>query len=526
MNKSRLFVFAFAFWLIFCSAACAGEKEPVVFFSDLVSGPSRGGEGNLGCFVTIWGRHFGSEQNDSYVTVGEGRVARYPVWSDDKITFQPGPDAKSGEIVVVTARGESNGIPFGIRGGAVRFISPHGDDYQGDGSREYPWGSLFHAKRFMRPGDILYIMDGFRHTEEDAYGAYLNLDSSGNASLPKAIVAYPGARVEIGGDGLGRCFHNWISGDVEEHYSKYWVISQLILRSSGSVVELGEGFRVVGNTISAPRGSGATAAIHGRGPNAKVLGNTLVNVGYEGSSKLYHSIYINNNWKGSTTSNIEIAWNHIHRSQANRGIQIYAGNHRGFISNVSIHDNLIHHVRGNAINVNNHVTGTITIYNNVIYKAGLGPDFSDGISNYSGILISPEKDATVYFFHNLVYDCGYAHRPGGSGLLAYRRGTLYAINNVFVSGGNMIEPGSGIPVAGKYGNLFFGNIRPQGWDKTGVYGDPRFTDISSFNFRPLETSAVIDRGRRIKSQVGRRDYDGLPRPQGAGFDIGPFEVKQ
>src|SRR5580765_2200340 len=78
----------------------AQNTPPRIFFSDLESGPNTGGQNNHGVWVTIWGKGFGTERGKSTVTVGGGEAADYPIWTDSKITFQLGPAAKTGEIVV------------------------------------------------------------------------------------------------------------------------------------------------------------------------------------------------------------------------------------------------------------------------------------------------------------------------------------------------------------------------------------------------------------------------------------------
>src|SRR6476619_3848923 len=100
---------------------------PRIFFSDLDSGPNTGGQKNHGVWVTIWGKGFGAERGSSTVTIGGGAAAEYPIWTDTRITFQLGPSARTGDIVVsVRAKakrsrgdgqagsGQSNGLPFTV----------------------------------------------------------------------------------------------------------------------------------------------------------------------------------------------------------------------------------------------------------------------------------------------------------------------------------------------------------------------------------------------------------------------------
>src|SRR5579864_9694054 len=100
------FSFALMFFLML-PLSLAAQAQPRIFFSDLESGPNVGGQKNLGVWVTIWGKGFGAERGASTVTIGGGAAADYPIWTDNKITFQLGPAAKTGDIVVrVRAAGE------------------------------------------------------------------------------------------------------------------------------------------------------------------------------------------------------------------------------------------------------------------------------------------------------------------------------------------------------------------------------------------------------------------------------------
>src|SRR5271156_4301730 len=112
-----------------CGATTAQSQAPHIFYSDLESGPNRGGKDNAGAFVTISGKRFGASAGPSaYVTVGGGRVSNYPCWSDTKICIQVGAAAASGPIVVTTAAGASNGVAFTVRTGRIFFVATTGKD--------------------------------------------------------------------------------------------------------------------------------------------------------------------------------------------------------------------------------------------------------------------------------------------------------------------------------------------------------------------------------------------------------------
>src|SRR5256885_17164057 len=94
------------------------QSAPVIFFTDLTSGPNTGGENNNGTILTIYGRNFGVTQGTSTVTVGGGAVAAYLKWGGkskaatgeaqlETISVAIGPSAKSGTVAVTTSLGVS-----------------------------------------------------------------------------------------------------------------------------------------------------------------------------------------------------------------------------------------------------------------------------------------------------------------------------------------------------------------------------------------------------------------------------------
>src|SRR5882724_13133817 len=103
----RPLIFAFAL-LVFGVGVSGQTAPPRIFFTDLTSGPSTGGENNNGTILTIYGRNFGVTQGTSTVTVGGGAVAAYLKWGGkskaataaaklETISVAIGPNAKSGD---------------------------------------------------------------------------------------------------------------------------------------------------------------------------------------------------------------------------------------------------------------------------------------------------------------------------------------------------------------------------------------------------------------------------------------------
>src|SRR5580765_3669583 len=411
----------------------AQNTSPRIFFSDLESGPNIGGQNNHGVWVTIWGKGFGAARGKSTVTIGGGEAAGYPIWTDTKITFQLGPAAKTGDIVVsVRAAGEKtrsefaprsgNGLPFVVRPGKIYFVAVNGSDHH-SGSFDAPWRSIIHAKNKLSAGDVAYIKDGVAQSSEDSFTAYVSMDrdggsNSGKPDAPKALVAYPGARVTIGkAHGLDYGIRTPNIPARED----WWVISQLHIVGGKQAIDMGgTGWKIVGNDIECPGGDGQVGCVEAsQSSGIRFYGNEVHNAGAGPvAQKFYHAVYF------STDSNhIDVGWNHIHDNFTCRAVQFHSSplcrpdcgardqtGHNQF--DLHVHDNLIH---GDSCNGINFATvdpskGPVEAYNNVIYHVGVA-DPKDGGGSFSCIYVAgitntgPAGAGTVEVFNNTLYDC-------------------------------------------------------------------------------------------------------------------------
>ena len=192
--------------------ACLGllAQAPVLFFSDITSGPNTGGENGNGAYVTIYGNYFGASQGASTATAGGGVMVNCKIWGAawlwyQKIACQLGPNAASGSLVVTVNGLSSNPLPFTVASGNIYFVSTTGSD-SNPGSFASPWATLLNARNVMQPGDITYAMNGVSQPGDDGTGwdsAFL-LSGGGQGNWcsasgpPRALVAYPGATATIG----------------------------------------------------------------------------------------------------------------------------------------------------------------------------------------------------------------------------------------------------------------------------------------------------------------------------------------
>ncbi|MEW6338199.1 MAG: choice-of-anchor Q domain-containing protein [Acidobacteriota bacterium] len=526
-------------------APALAADPPVLFFSDLESGPGTGGEGGQGVFVTVWGRNFGAARGSSTVTVGAGTAAAYPVWSDTRVTFQLGPAASAGGIVLATAAGSSNALPFEVRPGSIHFVATSGDDAN-DGSRARPWATVVRAKEAMTAGDVTYLMDGVNVTAEENAGAAVTIERGGEPGRPLALVAYPGARATLGSTALEYGVRV-LGDDVGD-----WVLAGLVLRGRIEAAEVG-GFgsarwRVVGNDISCPVGDGQTGCFTAAlASHVVFLGNEVHDVGTQSAeqpSKQYHAVYFT-----TDTNHVEVGWNHIHDNRTCRAVQFHSSplcipdcgptDTTGFNQyDLSVHDNLIHGdvCDGIVFATVDPSKGRVRAYNNVIYDVGRGPAPPDGDANYTCVYVSggtntgSDGSGVVELFNNTLVDCGArALLPGAIGdegmigRAPYSPGLVVRlVDNVVVarSGESYISPSSDTSLIQGSNNLWFGAGAPPAFLAVNVGADPQFANLAGFDFHLDASSPAVDAGIETAAV---RDLDGVPRPQGAAYDLGAYE---
>jgi hypothetical protein len=161
--------------------------------------------------------------------------------------------------------------------------------------------------------------------------------------------------------------------------------------------------------------------------------------------------------------------------------------HQGFMGEASFHHDISH----------------ITFRNNV---------FAHGLA--WGLSVHDIHHITVE--NNTFYDI----QHHGAGFRDSSHSNL-VVNNIFMDTGTSYWAADGGSVSGDH-NLIFGSNEPGTPGPHDLIGvDPSLADPEGNDFHPLPGSPAIDAGQ-VRPDV-TVDLEGVPRPQGAGFDIGAYE---
>jgi uncharacterized protein (TIGR03437 family) len=373
-----------------------------------------------------------------------------------------------------------------------------------------------------------------------------------------AFVVYPGATATIGSNtGPPNGVRTAPQGSS---YPNYWIFAGFTIRGQAAAMALwgSTGWRIVGNDFSCPNGNGQGACVDTvESSTLAFYGNNIHDTGIATASALYHGVYF-----GTDSNHLDIGWNTIANVHGCRGIQIHSTPQSGEPSSgqnqydISIHDNTIHDTQcdGIILDTIDPSQGAITIFNNVIYNAGEGPNNPEQSGNWSCIYApgstenGPPGSGMVDIYNNTLYACGtFSSPPYGNANSAIAYGGANAAiylrirNNIVDQTTTSLYP-SGVPYVIIWNpatknvcastanctwiqganNLFFGSgAAPRNPNITGsLNADPKFVNLPQFNFHLQAGSPARGAGANTSLQT---DQDGVAVGGSAGYDLGAFE---
>lgn len=529
--------------LLALAGSLPAAPAPTILFSDVPSGPTTGGPGNLGVPISIFGKNFGTARGASKVTIGGVEVASYLAWGEknannpwlDMITVQPGPRVTGGPVVVtVEGVASTADIQFQKSTGRVLYLSPSGSDGSGC-SESSPCKTVLAALgNKMQPGDTVLVRGGTY--SEDEMWIRDNLKMSGTAARRKTVKAYPGeapvfangARgVAIAAHYLtfaGLHFRNGKSIGITDDYNDkaaigrgVWLINNTVIGPIAyeGLASHGSDHIIAGNLVrveSSTQGTQGHCLYASHGDNVKILYNALHGApGY--GIHLFDQVRQKKDYR-RTITNFLIEGNVTTGSPQRSGLLMVMDDGGDWGTYGNYMDNVV--VRNNIFAKNNHhgiVLGqfvrNIKIYNNTFYENGR-----------QGIFVGEHPAMTgIEIRNNLIYQsanngvckvyCEW-YQPAHIQDVAGNAARVIINQNGYFPGGRNVVTGKD------------SRISALATDGRAVTGQAGLRNAAQSDFTLVAGSAAIDRGAVLP--LVTRDFNGGLRPAGAAPDLGAYEL--
>lgn len=499
---------------------------PAILFTDVITGPTTGGPGNLGVPIAIFGTGFGASRGSSAVTIGGVPVASYLVWGAnnalnptlDLIVVQPGPTVTGGAIVV-TVGGQPSNLDqrFTPNAGRVLYVAPTGSD-SAPCTEAAPCATITRAitPAISNPGDTILVR-GPSHAESEIW-VRREYGHGGAATQPKTIKAYPGESVTLSNG--ARPFI--VDAD-------YVTVSGFQFQNAKSlgIPDAGDANRRRGNRFINNRLTGPVSwgFIDTHGDQHLVAGNvceaTASSVGTQG-----HCYYI------SYGDGVRVAHN-IGGGAPGYGIHVF-DQRRATTDFRRVISNLV--IEGNIVKSSPERSGLIL---SMADEGGLG-NIIDGVivrnnvmtgNNHLGMTVLGFV-RNVRILHNTFVENGrQGLYVGGAPVQG-----VDIRNNLFVQSANAVCQSNcswyGVAHVQVDPTAAAVTVRTNAYfpaapallgttDAAAVTGSVSFAAAGQLDFRVLAGSSSIDRAEPVPDV--RVDARGVARPGGAASDLGAFE---
>jgi hypothetical protein len=431
---------------------------PVILYTDLVAGPVKGGENDLGAYVSIFGRNFGAAAAQAHVFFGTREAAAYRYFGPSKglpdvqqITVQPGPVGAGSLSVSVVVNGVTSNVnhPFLVNPGNILFVdNVDGSDFRARANRpDRPWRHLQTADRggalgAAAPGDVIVLRGKSQWSDLGFDDRWVRFwEETGTAPQGKAgtgyitIEAYPGEDVHYLAPAKSHGGIHGASTARAREAGQYVVVAGLRIESvatstsDGAPINLqssADEWRVVNNDLSWPNAAADSRAggIAGNCNHCKLLGNKIHDVG--GGTE-NHGIYLDGSEFG--TESAVVAFNWIAGTHGGNGIQSYnahVGGHTGPNTGLNMHGNRIEDGSRYGINLADGTRSAIVFDNTV----------TD--TDYAGIRLNLDDQALdVDIYDNTVSNACRRENPVSGALIntaSATSGVVIIRENTFTKG--------------------------------------------------------------------------------------------
>jgi len=561
---------------------------PVVSYSDALTGPVSGGEGNQGGYLSIFGSNFGASSGLGTATkvyIGGVEVANYRYLGPAKVGSKLGLQQLTVQVgglgnptlgrplpikVVVNGTASNVDNTFTPSAGRILFVSLSGNDSTAVANDiGKPWrylqnqGAMTGAYFASRAGDQIVIRGGDWSDTNGWDDTWMRAASDSSARNGTAaawihITAYPGP---INGNAIedvhyttparkrGGIAGPWsaITGTSGEYFS----VSNLRMEVSGQATSdaapinlqyTGGHWRVVNNELGPWPVSGVADAkaggVAGYGDDVKILGNHIHHIG--GTSALEnHGIYAD-----TATTNWQVAYNWIHDVTGGSLVQFndslgqagtyelpHGGIWQGFVG-MRVHNNWLENAAKYGLNIADagSVDGQVELraWNNVIVGTRLPAVRMNSTASTMDITIA----------YNTIYNAMVSDSGTGNGYFRNEdqgRGAIRVYDNVLALGPNTTADTQWFyDYSGDSGGWLFSNnlywdsgrnVPPIASDGAAVAADPQFVSAASGNFALSSGSPALGKALQAIPFAVTDDFTGKPlRPVGGVNAIGAFEA--
>jgi len=421
--------------------------------------------------------------------------------------------------------------------GATHYVAPNGSDAN-PGTEAQPWCTIQKAADTLIAGDMVFVKEG-------SYNERVIPHNSGNPGDYIAYIAYPGDTVIIDGIGIsmpGEFDWGGLFDVAGRSYIKVSGLRVMNSASAGIFVHAGSSHIIIEKNYTYNTHSSGIGVWGCR--NIVIDGNEVelaCNIGGEECITV------------AVTDTFEIKNNHVHHggpgTLGGEGIDAKDGS-----SNGKIYQNDVHDINRLGIYVDawDKHTYNIEVFRNIVHDSAAG--FS--VASEAGGLLE-----NVIIYNNIAYNnrsVGITIADWGKSVAEHPMKDIKVINNTFYNNGSG-DWGGGISVENPNAEnvVIRNNILSQNlsfqiaveadipaenltvdhnliddyreypeeiYGSDYVEGNPLFANPSRADFHLQEDSPAIDNGSAVDAPGD--DFDGNPRPQGAGYDIGAFEFME